>query len=274
MKIRLFCKTACLCILLTGAVFAVHADTPQRPRPFQPHFSFTAFVQLLESKLPYRSHAEKEQDRLSKCAKLQLTADTNKKFYQATIPLTKQENWLLLVDPHNVLAQDYQPKDLVTHKKPGWPKPTRLRKEAMEHMLDMIAAAKKDGITLVPISTYRTWSYQKMLNERNPQNPYVARPGESQHHLGTAVDFNTLDPKDENIPALVWLREHAGEYGFSLSFPKGATAEKESEYPYEAWHYRYITREAVQLQDDFFGGDQHKTLKFLNDCVFNVQPTK
>ena len=99
----------------------------------------------------------------------------------------------------------------------------------------------------------------------------MASPGHSQHQLGTAIDFNTVNTKDENIPALQWLKKHAGKYGFSLSFPKGKEAE--TGYPYEAWHYRYISKEGVALQDGFFGGNQHKMLLFLNSCLWTPEKT-
>lgn len=233
--------------------------------------SVLLFVQKL---LPAQKN---ETQQMLACANLSaLSPQRQQAFRHANEALQDKQEWLILVDPKHVLPADYAPQDMTTQSKNGWPKQAQLRREAMEQMNAMIAAAKKDGTTLVPISTYRTWKYQNGLYQRNlarnggKPTGYVARAGESQHHLGTAVDFNTVSPKDENIPALVWLRKHAGEYGFSLSFPKGAEAEKESGYPYEAWHYRYITKEAVVLQDGFFGGDQHKTLKFLHDCVFNT----
>lgn len=213
----------------------------------------------------------------TRCAGLSLANEEQKRFEAAYKVLGPKREWIVLVDPSHVLAKDYRPQDLVDKWNTGWPKRAQLRGEAMEQMMKMIEAAQKDGVRLVPISTYRTWQYQDRLYQQNlarnngKPNGYVARAGESQHHLGTAVDFNTVNPADENIPALIWLRKHAGEYGFSLSFPKEAEAEKESGYPYEAWHYRYITREAVRLQDEFFNGNQHKTLTFLNDCYFAQQ---
>lgn len=240
----------CLCLLPAGAAVAVYVAAATS------------------------SPQKKEQNRLSQCAGLHLSDSEKNNFYHAILPLQERQDRLILVDPQHILPADYKPDDLTVQVQPHWPKKAQLRKETLKQMNVMAEAAKKDGITLIPVSTYRTWKYQKMLKDRTPDNPYVARAGESQHHLGTAVDFNTVNPADENIPALVWLRKHAGEYGFSLSFPKGAEAEKESGHPYEAWHYRYITREAVQLQDEFFDGNQHKTLTFLHDCVFNAPPEK
>ena len=240
----------CLCLLAAGGAAAVYVATA------------TSTPQ------------EREQNRISQCAGLRLSDKQKNHLYHTVLALKERQDWLILVDPQHILPADYKPADLTVQFQPHWPKKAHLRKEALEQMNIMAEAAKKDGITLIPVSTYRTWKYQQMLKDRKPDNPYVAGAGESQHHLGTAVDFNTVNPSDENIPPLVWLREHAGEYGFSLSFPKGAEAEQESGYPYEAWHYRYITREAVQLQDDFFDGNQHKILAFLHDCVFNAPPAK
>lgn len=213
-------------------------------------------------------------NQVAACGNLVLSDEEQFALYETYSPLKSKQNWLILVDPQNPLSRQYKLADLTTISNKAWPKPVRLRKEALDQMNKMIKAAKQDKVTLIPLSTYRTWEYQDGLYRRNlaknggKPTGYVAQAGESQHHLGTAVDFNTVEPKDENIPALVWLRKHAGEYGFSLSFPKGAEAEKESGYPYEAWHYRYITPEAVRLQDKFFKGNQHKTLSFLQRCVF------
>ena len=177
---------------------------------------------------------------------------------------SKQE-WLTLVDSKNPLPAHYKPHDLTGTGR------ILLRKEAMIQMQKMQEAARKDGIILRPISAYRSYDYQAGLFQRTKNPAYVAKPGHSQHQLGTAVDFNTVNPADENIPALKWLRKHAGKYGFSLSFPKGE--EKETGYPYEAWHYRYITREGVILQDAFFGGSQHKMLDFLQKCLWPTGQT-
>lgn len=183
----------------------------------------------------------------------------------AYTPLLAKQELLALVDEKYGLPQDYIPQDLVGQGK------IRLRAETYQWMKTMQEAAKKDGINLFPISAYRSYAYQQGLKERTKNPAYVASPGHSQHQLGTAIDFNTVNTKDENIPALQWLKKHAGEYGFSLSFPKGKEAE--TGYPYEAWHYRYISKEGVALQDAFFGGNQHKMLLFLNACLWTPEET-
>ena len=184
-------------------------------------------------------------------------------FRAAYRAVEKKQDLLILVDEKNALPAHYKPHDLVGGGR------VLLREEAMAQLEKMKEAALKDGVVLRPISTYRSYEYQAGLVRLTKNPSYVAAAGHSQHQLGTAIDFNTVNPADEDIPALKWLRKHAGEFGFSLSFPKGE--EKETGYPYEAWHYRYITKEGVYLQDNFFGGSQHKMLTFLQMCLWPAE---
>ena len=173
----------------------------------------------------------------------------------------------LLLDKHNYLAADYAPQDLITlrgrHK---------LREEAAEAFKAMQAAAKEDGIKIAPLSAYRDFEYQKKIYERSKKylgaqrtEKYVAAPGHSQHQLGTAVDITNTNINFESTPESLWLKRNAGDYGFSLSFPKGQ--EEKTGFAYEPWHYRYISPQGVLLQDMFFEGSQYDTLAFLSDCA-------
>lgn len=77
---------------------------------------------------------------------------------------------------------------------------------------------------------------------------YVAYPGTSEHQLGLAADImdsadTTMIAEDvEDLPVLVWLREHCAEYGFILRYP----ADKEEITGwFEPWHFRYVGQEAA-----------------------------
>ena len=133
--------------------------------------------------------------------------------------------------------------------------------------------AKKEKIKLYPISAYRTFEYQKKLYENSKKKnglihaeKYSARPGRSQHHLATAVDFNDVEVRFGNTREYQWLQKNAGKYGFSMSYPEGQ--EDITGYAYEPWHFRYIGTDAVELQDTFFNGSQQKMLEFLNENIF------
>ena len=144
-----------------------------------------------------------------------------------------------------------------------------LRKPAREALVRMAEAARKDGITLVVSSAYRSYEYQKTVFERNVKEMgkieaerVSAPPGMSQHQLGTAMDFGSITDAFAETAAGKWLAAHASTFGFSLSFPKNM--EKVTGYRWESWHYRYISPPAAQMQDRFFLGVQQYLIEFLS----------
>jgi len=56
--------------------------------------------------------------------------------------------------------------------------------------------------------------------------------GSSRSHTRAAADSAT--------PAGAWMAEHAWEFGFVMSYPRGSFAQ--TCYDYESWHYRYVGR--------------------------------
>ena len=75
-------------------------------------------------------------------------------------------------------------------------------------------------------------------------NQSIARPGQSEHQTGLAVDISTVsrncylqecfaDTSDGQ-----WLASNSYKYGFILRFPKGK--EDITGYQYEPWHFRYV----------------------------------
>lgn len=191
----------------------------------------------------------------------------SEEFQKAYLPLEEKRDLLILVDKEHALPFYYTPHNLVSMPRRG-----ALRKEALVWLEEMKQDARKEGVYLFPVSTYRSYDYQQYLKKHTHNSDQVADPGHSQHQLGTAIDFNTTTLNDEHLPALEWLKQYAGKYGFSLSFPKGE--EEETGYPFEPWHYRYITQEGVAMQNKFFGGSQHKMLLFLNMCLWNKPDPK
>jgi D-alanyl-D-alanine carboxypeptidase len=184
------------------------------------------------------------------------------------------EGLLVLADKQHTLSSTYVPSDLVDLNsnrsyvigKNG----LSLRLSAENALEEMARAARADGITLVASSSYRSWEYQKSVYERNVKelgqaaaDRESARPGTSQHQLGTAVDFGTITDEFADTKAGKWLAVNAGRFGWSLSFPDGY--ESVTGYRWESWHYRYIGKEAVALQDTWFGGVQQYMLEYINE---------
>lgn len=128
----------------------------------------------------------------------------------------------------------------------------KMRKTAAKAFREMTAAAQQAGVSLVPISGFRSIADQKYLYfdvkaERNQDAAERAKvsapPGYSEHHTGYAVDIG-----DGNAPALNlsqdfdkaaayrWLKANANRYSFELSFPKN----NRQGVSYEPWHWRYV----------------------------------
>lgn len=135
----------------------------------------------------------------------------------------------------------------------------KMDKRCVPYMKAMFAAAKKDGINLNMISTYRTVERQKYLFQNdidkymNQGMTYeeayaktkmaVAVPYESEHHTGLAADILSdeywrLDEGFEKTRAYEWLKENSWRYGFILRYPNGTT--EITGIIYEPWHYRFV----------------------------------
>lgn len=168
------------------------------------------------------------------------------------------------------LSADFVPRDLVPLAGliPLAKEGLELRRGAAGALAAMAKAAKTQGVTLVAASSYRSWSYQKTVFEREVRlyGEVVARresaePGRSQHQLGTALDFNPIDDAFEKTAAFAWLSAHARDYGFSRSYPDGM--EGVTGYRPESWHWRWLGAEALRLQAAYFGDLQQYLMEFL-----------
>ena len=122
----------------------------------------------------------------------------------------------------------------------------------LEPLRNSNAKAAADGVDLSVISGYRSFEYQEKTyrhwidtngGDRDAANRVSARPGHSEHQLGSAVDFSTAEinygigGRFHRTEACAWLLENAPNFGFRLSYPEGK--ERETRYSHEGWHWRY-----------------------------------
>ncbi len=168
------------------------------------------------------------------------------------------KDWqLTLVNPWNTLHTSYQVDLTEIDSRFGAGKLFDAR--AVKYLNAMCEAALNDGVSLSVISAHRTYDYQQMLynNEVAEYKMYnpgcsedealkaaateVARPGTSEHNLGLAVDFNSVEQNFENTDAFRWLNEHCTEYGFILRY--STSTQDITGVIYEPWHYRYVGKE-------------------------------
>ena len=185
--------------------------------------------------------------------------------------LTAPQAFHRLVDKQHALESDHGPGDLVAME--GYPITTnrpghRLSRRIMPDLLAMIEAARSDGIELMVSSAYRSYEYQAGLYQRHVEqfgkeaaDRVSARPGHSQHQLGTTIDFGSIAAGYGETPNGRWLAAHAWRFGFSLSYLEGQ--EEVTGYDYEPWHFRYLGRVGTRLEREFFGSLQQPFLVFL-----------
>lgn len=177
-----------------------------------------------------------------------------------------------LIDKTHTIGSDYEPTNIVKLVKNNdyvINKTTlSLRKDAEEALRTMAVAAKKDGITLDVSSTYRsyetqerTFNYWVSVDGLEEAERESARPGTSQHQLGTAIDFGNIEDSFAETNSCKWLMQNSEKYGWSLSFPQGY--EDVTGYRWECWHFRYIGKEACSFQWKWFNDIQQYMLEFI-----------
>lgn len=122
---------------------------------------------------------------------------------------------------------------------------------AQKAVNDMTAQARKEGVVLTTISSYRSYSYQAQLFKNysyshgvKEAERFSARPGTSEHQTGLAFDFggtNRVHWLEESFGTTKegkWLVSNAHKYGFVLRYHQNK--EKITGYMYEPWHFRYV----------------------------------
>ncbi len=162
------------------------------------------------------------------------------------------------IGPYHGLPLDYCPSDLV--QLPARycfsDQPQRLRAEAAEALRRMVDTAQQEaGLRIRVLSAFRSAATQAYLCRRKIsatgiEQRDVARPGHSEHQLGTAVDLtaaNGLHLLTERFGETRegrWLAENCTRFGFVPSYSR-ARALREGT-PYEPWHFRYVGRLNVE----------------------------
>ena len=186
-----------------------------------------------------------------------------------------QDELLVIVSQEFGLSRDYEPADLVPIT-PHFDRtitlgyPTQVRADVLDPLVNMVNDMLDAGLQPYIISGYRSYAtqeatYNKWLNlEPDRVDILSARPGHSEHQLGTTVDFGSYrlheyidDSYDEKLqfhtyfyktPEGEWLQNNAHLYGFTLSYPR--SAQEVTGFYYEPWHFRYVgVGNATALRD-------------------------
>ncbi len=181
---------------------------------------------------------------------------------------TDLERFPVLVNKYNKLPDAYVPPDMVLMEGAHY-----LTKEATEAYKDLLKGLK---LNIYISSSYRSYSVQQKLYNSygSGADKFSAKPGYSEHQLGTAIDFRvkkyyydyddesglyyntgvldksgTLSSQNfEKTEDYKVLCEKAYEYGFILRYPAGK--EHITGYMYEPWHWTYVGKEVAKACHD------------------------
>ena len=177
-------------------------------------------------------------------------------------------NGIVIVNKQHWVSDNYRP---LPDSENRW----GLIPEARAAFDAMQADAAEEGLTLVFASGYRNYELQDFLfNDYVANNPdgveganrSSARPGQSEHHTGLALDIRNetdgLTLEFGRSPEGRWLWENAWRYGWILRYPQGK--EHITGYVFEPWHFRYVGKEVAAD----FGAFNTLTLEeYLNDTL-------
>ena len=176
------------------------------------------------------------------------------------ISFTKDDWKIMLVNKQHPIPEDYEfPLGTISGS-------MRCDERIIQPLLDMMKAARNDGISLIVCSPYRDMDRQTMLftnkvnrymdggmsymDAYNLASQAVTVPGSSEHQVGLAFDiitdgYSSLDEGFGNTAAGKWLAANSYKYGFVLRYPAGK--EEITSIEFEPWHFRYVGVDAATI---------------------------
>ncbi|MDI9475715.1 MAG: M15 family metallopeptidase [Natronincolaceae bacterium] len=176
-------------------------------------------------------------------------------------PAENVDDILVLVNKKRYLDSSYKPNDLVVpNVKFSFDEEREkkyMRKEAAEALEELFERAYKEGVYIFALSGYRSYSTQKWLFENKASeigeekaNKIIARPGESEHQTGLAMDITSqsvqfdLKTKFGETEEGKWVKDNAHKFGFIIRYAKDK--EGITGYNYEPWHLRYVGKKVAE----------------------------
>ena len=163
---------------------------------------------------------------------------------------------LILVNTTNLLPLNYSPSVSPITAKYVSPVGLKFDSRAVDSLNKLLADAHADGVNLIVISAYRTMSkqtslYNNAVERQKAAHPEysddkakaeaaksVAIPGTSEHQLGLAADFNSVESNFESTKEYKWLKANAAKYGFVNRYPSDKS--NITGIIYEPWHWRFV----------------------------------
>lgn len=161
----------------------------------------------------------------------------------------------LLINRTHRVTKSFKPNNLVIPEIPianeACQEERHVDNVIVNDLKDLFHAAYVDGYNLYLLSGYRLYETQDSLYEsrvdsegKRAADKFVAKAGQSEHESGLALDVTNDRRSFVDSAEAMWLKDNAYKYGFIIRYPKGK--EDITGYNYEAWHIRYVGKEAAQ----------------------------
>ena len=179
-------------------------------------------------------------------------------YLDVATPLQGYGDWQrTLVDTVLMVPPSYAPPDIVDSSQAGLNGGYGLRSLVVADLAAMAHAARAAGGPLQLASGYRSYATQQATFDHwvavggyEAALRTSARPGHSEHQLGTTFDFTSLGGRPPweyadwaRTAAGAWMAANAWEYGFVMSYLPNSFGRVC--YDYESWHYRYVGRDVA-----------------------------
>ncbi len=168
---------------------------------------------------------------------------------------TPESIWVVVSKKYPLADQAYRPADLTLTDLPVRSDKSNdeksIRAVVVPALTNMFDDAKAAGHSIMIASAFRSYALQQAYFTSysnaygvDKANTFSARPGESEHQTGLALDIAYqdrncyLDICFGETAAGKWLAANAYKYGFVLRYPSDKTTL--TQYQYEPWHFRYV----------------------------------
>lgn len=163
--------------------------------------------------------------------------------------------WVVVSKKYPLADQAYRPADLTLTDLPARSDKSNdeksIRAVAVPALTNLFNDAKTAGYSIMIASAFRSYALQQTYFTSysnaygvDKANTFSARPGQSEHQTGLALDIAYqdrncyLDICFGETAAGKWLAANSYKYGFVLRYPIGKTSI--TQYQYEPWHFRYV----------------------------------
>lgn len=176
------------------------------------------------------------------------------------------------VNPARCLAVCAEtPPDLVRVNASAEPDPKgefQIRAAVQAPLQALIVAGRAAGHKSLRVSSaFRSYAEQARVFRTTKEVGRAARPGHSEHQLGTAVDLRL-----STMVTAAWLAEHGPPLGFAVSYPE--RKQRLTGYRPEPWHVRFVgaplatevARQGWALEELFRARPQLGTSGDCGDC--------